>query len=179
MAICGGWQGTSGVEPGMMIGESSPCPRAARGGGEGQGKLHPFALGRLSSCEGRREGTTQPPAHPLCPHGKAQTALLWRAGSQREGGSCVNPRCVLGLLGFCLSNASGLCCLQSLCAATVIAALCLVQATLLGLSLLGRFQVTVTYKGKCFSSLLFPCHVGTDTEINGAVVGECSLHLPS
>lgn len=89
--------------------------------------------------------------------------------AQREGGSCVNPRCLPGLLGFCLSNARRLCCLQSLCAATVIAALCLAQAALLGFSLLGRFQVTVTYSGKCSSNLLFPCHEKTDTEINGDV----------
>lgn len=170
MAICGGWQCTSGVEPGMVTGESNPCPRAARGGGEGQVKPHPFAL------EGRYSPATS--TSPLPREQSTNCALLWGAEKQREGGSCVNPRCVLGLLGFCLSNACRLCCLQSLCAATVIAALCLVQAALLGLGSLGRFQVTVTYKGKCFSNL-FPCHVETDTEINGDTVRECSLHLAS
>lgn len=177
MAICGGWQGTSGVEPAMTIGESSPCPRAARGGGEGQVKPHPFAAQPLRGKEGRYNPASS--TSPLPRQQSTNWAILWRAGRQREGGSCVNPRCVLGLLGFCLSNACRLCCLQSLCAATAVAALCLEQAALLGLSSLGRFQVTVTYKGKCFSSLLFPCHAETDTEMNGDMVRECSLHLPS
>lgn len=109
---------------------------------------------------------------------KAQTAFLWRAERQRESGSCVNPRCVLSLLRFCLSNTSRLCCLRTLFTAAAIAALCLVQATVLGLCLLGGFQDPVACNGECFPNLLFPCHVETDTERNGDTIRERPLHLP-
>lgn len=163
-AICAGWLRTSGVGPALMVrvNPGGPAlPRAARRAGEGQLSLDP---GASQPEEGRR--IAQPAVHPLCPgHPSANCAFLWRAERRREGGSCVNPRCVLGLLGFCLSNASGLCCLQTLFAATAIAALCLVRTTVLRLRLpCGGSQDPVACKGKRFSNLIFPCHLERATE---------------
>lgn len=159
------------------MGRATPAPGQRGEVERGRLNLTPLLWGGSEGKGGRLQ-----PSHQHISSVLTVKHKLHFCGEQRdskESDSCVNPHCMLGLLGFCLSNACRLCCLQSLCAATVIAALCLVQATLLGLSLLGCFQVTVTYKGKCFSNLLFPCHVETDTEINRDTVRECSLHLPS